>query len=49
MKQKSRLAKNSLKNFQFDGEKVLKREEVQPTQLRAIVYCRVSGDKQVKE
>ncbi|MEI8252293.1 MAG: hypothetical protein WCG25_00730 [bacterium] len=49
MKKKSRLAKNSLKNFQFDGQKVVKREDVKPTQLRAVVYCRVSGDKQVKE
>ncbi|MEI8008473.1 MAG: recombinase family protein [bacterium] len=49
MKKQSRLAKNSLKNFEFDGQKILKREDVKPTQLRAVVYCRVSGDKQVKE
>lgn len=49
MKKQSRLAKNSLKNFQFDGQKVIKREDKRPTELRAVVYCRVSGDKQVKE
>lgn len=49
MKKQSRLAKSSLKNFQFDGQKVIKREDVKPTQLRAVVYCRVSWDKQVKE
>jgi hypothetical protein len=42
MKKQSRLAKNSLKNFQFDGQKVVKREDAKPTELRAVVYCRVS-------
>ncbi len=49
MKKQSRLAKNSLKNFEFDGKRVIKREDPRPTELRAVIYCRVSGDKQVKE
>jgi site-specific DNA recombinase len=49
MKKQSRLAKNSLKNFQFDWNRVIKREDPRPTELRAVIYCRVSGDKQVKE
>ena len=43
------LARNSLKNFQFEGEKIIKKEDARPTELKAIIYCRVSGERQVKE
>lgn len=48
-KKTPRLARNSLKNFKFDGNKILKQECVKPQSSLAVIYCRVSSDRQVRE
>ena len=48
-KKAPRVARNSLKNFKFDWNKILKQECVKPQNHLAVIYCRVSSDKQVRE
>ncbi len=41
--------KHSIKNYKFDGNKIVKRELKNNIKPLAVIYCRVSSDKQVRE
>lgn len=40
---------NDLKNFQFDWNKIVTKIAPAPEKQRAVIYCRVSSDRQIKE
>lgn len=44
-----RKKKTALKDFNFDGTKIIRQQDPRPTELKAVIYCRVSSDQQVNE
>ena len=44
-----RKKKRLLKEFNFDGTKIIRQSDPKPKELKAVIYCRVSSDQQVTE
>lgn len=48
-KKRTPSSKKSVKNFMLDGTQVIKPSEIEPIEKRAVIYCRVSSNKQADD